>query len=234
MKKIGIIGGMSPESTCEYYKLLTRGYNRIKGGISSPRLIIDSLDLQEITNWMDAQDYDSLLARLLESAKILILGGAEVIIMATNTPHIVFDRLEKEVKVPMLSIMDATASKIVDMELKKVGLLGTRFTMRTNYYQKAFSKYNLEIIVPSEEDQKIIDKIIWEELVYHKLTQQSKKQYLEVIDHLTSSGAEGVILGCTEIPLLIQQEDCHIPVFDTTNIHVNAVLEYALSNEKEE
>ncbi|MFW9925077.1 MAG: aspartate/glutamate racemase family protein [Candidatus Thorarchaeota archaeon] len=234
MKKIGILGGMSPESTCEYYKLLTRGYNRIKGGISSPRLIIESLDLQEITNWMDNQDYDSLLKRLLESARILVLGGAEVIIMATNTPHIVFDRLEKEVKVPMLSIMDATASKIVDLGLKKVGLLGTRFTMKTTYYQKAFLKYDLEIIVPNEKDQEIIDQIIWEELVYHKINPLSRNRYLEVISHLQSSGAEGIILGCTEIPLLIQQADCHIPVFDTTSIHVNAVLEYALSNSKED
>ncbi len=232
MKKIGIIGGLSSESTIEYYRLLVQQYNKIKGGLSSPDIIIDSLDLETLTNQMQNENYPGMLANLKQAAKNLVAGGAEVVIMATNTPHIVFEDLQKCTSVPMISIMDATAHKILEMKINKIGLLGTRFTMQTGYYHKALKKFSIEVIVPELEDQKLIDKIIYEELVYHTITEESKKTYLKIIGNLQKSGAQGVILGCTEIPLLVKQEDSPIPVFDTATNHALAVLKFALSDEE--
>lgn len=230
MKKIGIIGGLSVESTLEYYKIISRSYNKIVGGSSSPNLVIDSLDLQKLTDWFAADEWDKVLEELYLSATNLIAAKAEVIIMATNTPHIVFNELEAKVSKPMISIMDVVAKEIKKHNLKKVGLIGSKFTMQGDYYQKAFEKYGLEIITPTPEDQKIISRIIYKELTFHILNDTSREKYLEVIYRLHEKGAEGVILGCTEIPLLIKQEDCDIPVFDTATIHSLAVLQYALKN----
>jgi len=233
MKKIGIIGGLSSESTIEYYRLLVRQYNKMKGGLSSPSIIIESMDLETLTNQMQAENYSEMLASLKQAAKNLVAGGAEVVIMATNTPHIVFEDLEKGVPVPMISIMEATAHKIIEKKIAKVGLLGTRFTMQTGYYHRALKKFNIEVIVPEPDDMKLIDKIIYEELVYHTITEESKNVYLEIIKKLQQDGAQGVILGCTEIPLLVKQEDSPIPVFDTTTNHALAVLNFALADEEE-
>ena len=230
MKKIGIIGGLSFESTLEYYKIIARSYNKIVGGAASPNLVIDSLDLQKVTDWFVTDEWDKVLEELVLSANNLIAAKAEVIILATNTPHIVFNELEKKVSKPMISIMDATAKEIKKQNLKKVGLIGTKFTMQSDYYPKAFEKYDLEIVTPIPEDQKIINEIIYKELTFHVLTETSREKYLEVIYRLNEMGAEGVILGCTEIPLLIKQEDCKIPVFDTATIHSHAVLNYAMKN----
>jgi len=232
MKKIGIIGGLSVESTLEYYKIIARRYNKIIGGAASPNLVIDSLDLQKVTDWFAKDEWDKVLEELVLSANNLIAAKAEVIILATNTPHIVFNELEKKVSKPMISIMDATAKEIKKLNLKKVGLIGTKFTMQANYYPKVFEKYGLEIITPIPEDQKIINEIIYKELTFHVLNETSREKYLEIIYRLNEMGAEGVILGCTEIPLLIKQEDCDIPVFDTATIHSLAVLEYALKDDE--
>ena len=175
MKKIGIIGGLSSESTIEYYRLLVRQYNKIKGGLSSPSIIIESMDLETLTNQMQAENYSEMLDSLKQAAKNLVSGGAEVVIMATNTPHIVFEDLEKDVPVPMISIMEATAHKILEKRLTKVGLLGTRFTMQTGYYHRALKRFNIEVIVPEPDDMKLIDQIIYEELVYHTITEESKE-----------------------------------------------------------
>lgn len=228
MKKIGIIGGLSFESTLEYYKIIARSYNKIVGGAASPNLVIDSLDLQKVTDWFVTDEWDKVLEELVLSANNLIAAKAEVIILATNTPHIVFNELEKKVTKPMISIMDAVAKEIKKQNLKKVGLIGTKFTMQADYYPKAFEKYDLEIVTPNPEDQKTINEIIYKELTFHVLNETSREKYLEVIYRLNEMGAEGVILGCTEIPLLIKQEDCKIPVFDTTYIHSMDVLNYAM------
>ena len=183
-----------------------------------------------MTYWFVTDEWDKFLEELVLSANNLIDAKAEVIILATNTPHIVFNELEKKVSKPMISIMDATAKEIKKQNLKKVGLIGTKFTMQSDYYPKAFEKYDLEIVTPIPEDQKIINEIIYKELTFHVLTETSREKYLEVIYRLNEMGAEGVILGCTEIPLLIKQEDCKIPVFDTATIHSHAVLNYAMKN----
>lgn len=228
MKKIGIIGGLSAESTIEYYKILIKEYNKRKGGKSSPLLIIDSLDLEEAVNLMSNNDWDGVFNIIFQSAKNLEHAGAEVIIIATNTIHKVFERLQKKIKIPMISILDVTAEAAKSKNLKKIGLLGTIFTMQSDFFQKAFQRYNLEIIVPNQEDQEFINEIIFNELTFNIIKSESKRGYLEVIERLQQEGAEGVILGCTEIPLLIKQEDSPIPVFDTTTLHAMAALEYAM------
>lgn len=224
MKKIGIIGGLSAESTIEYYKILVREYNLIKGGASSPLLIIDSLDLEIVRNLMVDNSWEKVYQIILKSARNLEDAGAEIIIIATNTIHKIFEKLTMEIKTPMISIMDATAEAIKEKGITRVGLLGTIFTMQSDFYQKTLSKYGIEVIVPNKEDQEYVNTVIWEELTHHVLTVESKKGYSEVIKRLKSKEAEGVILGCTEIPLLITQEDSPIPVFDTTTIHALAAL----------
>ncbi len=228
MKKIGIIGGLSAESTIEYYKILLNEYNKRKGGVSSPLLIIDSLDLEEVVKLMSNDDWDGVFEVILESAKTLEKAGAEVLVIATNTIHKVFDKVQEKINTPMISILDVTAKAAKSRNLKKIGLLGTIFTMQSDFFHKAFQRYNLEIIVPDQEDQKFVNEVIFNELTFHILTEQSKQGYVEVIKKLQKRGAEGVILGCTEIPLLIKEEDSPIPVFDTTTLHAMAVLEFAL------
>ncbi|MCE7740967.1 MAG: aspartate/glutamate racemase family protein [Candidatus Heimdallarchaeota archaeon] len=228
MKKIGIIGGLSAESSVEYYKILIKEYNRRVGGAASPLLIIDSLNLGEVVELMKKDNWDEVFRIIHQSATNLEKAGAEVIIIATNTIHKVFDRVESEITTPMISILDVTAEAAKSLNLKKVGLLGTIFTMQSDFYHKAFQKHNIEIIVPNPEDQEFVNKVIFDELTYHILTPESKAGYIEIIWRLRDEGAEGVILGCTEIPLLIQQDDCPIPVFDTTTLHALAALEYAL------
>ncbi|MHA1707912.1 MAG: aspartate/glutamate racemase family protein [Candidatus Heimdallarchaeaceae archaeon] len=229
MKKIGIIGGLSAESTIEYYKILLKEYNKIKGGASSPLLIIDSLDLEPMRNWMEDKEWEKVINEIKNSAKNLENAGAEAIIIATNTVHMFFEDIVKTVSVPMISILEATAEAVKAKGIRKVGLLGTIFTMQSDFYQKAFRKHNLEIIVPEQKDQEFINQVIWDELTHHIITEESKKGYLEVIKRLQDRGAQGVILGCTEIPLLIQQEDSPTPVFDTTTIHALATLKFALT-----
>ena len=228
MKKIGIIGRLSAESYIEYYKILVKEYNKIKGGAASPLLIIDSLDLEEVTDFVAKGKWEEIEKIIFQSARNLEAAGAEVIILATNTIHKVFYDVEEKIGVPMISIIESTAKSIQSMGIKKIGLLGTIFTMQSDFYQEVLLKYNIETIVPSIEDQEIVNHIIYEELTYHILSHESKKKYLEVIKRLHSDGAEGVILGCTEIPLLVKQEDSPIPVFDTTTIHAMAALKFAM------
>ncbi len=228
MKKIGIVGGLSAESTIEYYKILIREYNKQMGGASSPLLVIDSLNLEIVRNLMVNNNWDEVYSTILSSVRNLEKAGAGIIIIATNTIHKIYEQLSNVIKTPIISIMDATAETIKKKKLKKIGLLGTIFTMQDDFYPLAFAKYDLEIIPPSEKDQEYINKVIWEELTHNILKEESRTRFLEVIKRLQAKGAEGVILGCTEIPLLIKQEDCNIPVFDTTTIHALAVLKKAI------
>jgi len=228
MKKIGIIGGLSAESTIEYYKILLNEYNKRKGGASSPQLVIDSLDLEEVINLVSKDDWEGVYRIILQSARNLEKAGADVIIIATNTIHKIFDKIQEKINTPMISILDVTAEAAKSMNLKKVGLLGTKFTMQSDFFHKVFQKHGMEIIVPNQEDQKLVNEVIFQELTFHIITEESKQGYIEVIKNLQEKGAEGVILGCTEIPLLIKKEDSPIPIFDTTTLHAMAALEYAI------
>ena len=229
MKKIGIIGGLSAESTIEYYKIFVKEYNKLKGGLSSPLLVIDSLDLEEVRNLVNDNKWDDVVQIITQSARNLEKSNAEVIIIATNTIHQIFDRVQENIETPMINLLVTIADAIKEQGLKKVGLLGTIYTMQLDFFHNALDKHNIEVIVPNQEDQEYVNQVIFDELVHHILNDESRKGYLEVIRRLQERGAEGVILGCTEIPLLIRQEECSIPVFDTTTIHALATLKFALS-----
>jgi aspartate racemase len=229
MRKIGIIGGLSAESTIEYYKIIVKEFNRIKGGLASPLMIIDSLNLEEVRDLVDKGKWDDVLQIILASAQNLEKAEAGVIIIATNTIHKIFDQVEENIETPMISIVDATAEAIKAQGLKKIGLLGTIYAIKAEFYQNNLLKHNLETIVPNLADQEYVNDVIFDELVHNILTTESKDGILKVINRLKEMGAEGVILGCTEIPLLIKQEDSPIPVFDTTTIHALAALYFALN-----
>ena len=216
MKKIGIIGGLSAESTIEYYKILVNEYKKLKGGLSSPLLIIDSLNLEELRNLVSDDKWDEVVDIITQSARNLERSKAEVIIIATNTIHKIFDRVQENIETPMINLLVTIADAIKEQGIKKVGLLGTIYTMQLDFFQKTLDKYNIEVIVPNQADQEYINQVIFEELVHNILKNESKNGYLEVIKRLQEKGAEGVILGCTEIPLLVKQEESPIPVFDTT------------------
>jgi len=228
MKKIGIIGGMSAYSTIDYYRLIIDEYKKIQAGIMCPELVIDSLNHGKIAKLITANQWDKVLNELLYSAKNLMKAKAEVIIIAANTPHIVFNKLVKKVKVPMISIMEGTGKAIQDKKLTKIGLLGTKNTMDADYYSKTMNKMGIELIVPEEEDKILIDGIIKKELRLNIITEESKRKYIQIMDKLREAGAEGIILGCTEIPMLIKEKDYSLPLFDTTYLHAKAVLDYAL------
>ena len=228
MKKIGIIGGMSAYSTIDYYQLIIDEYKKIQAGIMCPELVIDSLNHGKIAKLITANQWDKVLNELLYSAKNLMKAKAEVIIIAANTPHIVFNKLVKKVKVPMISIMEGTGKAIQDKKLTKIGLLGTKNTMDADYYSKTMNKMGIELIVPEEEDKILIDGIIKKELILNIITEESKRKYIQIMDKLREAGAEGIILGCTEIPMLIKEKDYSLPLFDTTYLHAKAVLDYAL------
>ncbi len=231
MKHIGIIGGLSPESTIEYYKLICSEYNKKYGGWSYPHLTIRSLNLQEIAELFKADRWDEMADRIVTSIQDLEKAGADFSAIATNTPHQAYERISRKSPLFVLSIMDATARAIRDDDNQKVGLLGTLQTMEYGYYQRKLKEYDIETIIPEQDDRKYIDQVIWDELVTGTITEKAKKGYLEIIEKLCDRGAEGIILGCTEIPLLIKPEDSPVTTYDTTTLHAHAILDYALAND---
>jgi len=228
-KKIGILGGMSPESTITYYEYITRTYTERFGDFSYPEIIIYSVSFQPFVDWPALGKWDLVTQALIESARSLEKAGADFIIIATNTMHLVFDQVQEEISIPMLSLLDAVGQAITTQNLQKVGLLGTRFTMKGSFYQDALNKYGVTLIVPEEEEMQIVDNIIYTELVKGIIHPDSRSKYLDVILNLQAKGAQGVILGCTEIPLLINTQNTDLPLFDTTSIHAEAALKLALS-----
>lgn len=227
-KKIGILGGMSPESTSAYYEYITRTYTERYGDFSYPEIIIYSVSFQPFVDWPSEGRWDLVANTLAESANSLKNAGADFIIIATNTMHIVFDEIQAQVDLPMLSLLDAVGQTIQAQNITKVGLLGTRFTMQNTFYADALQKYDVEIIVPEGADAAIVNQVIYDELVKGVLNPQSKKKFIAIAKTLQMRGAQGIILGCTEIPLLINSGDTDLPLFDTTTIHAEAALNFAL------
>ena len=232
LKHIGIVGGLSPESTREYYKIICDEYNQQVGGLNFPQITIRSLNLQEIVDLFRNNKWDEMADVIVSAIHDLQRAGADFAAIATNTPHNAYDRIKAYSPLEVLSIMDATTQEIQRDGLTKVGLLGTKPTMEYGFFQKTFASYGIETIIPEAEDRAEINQIIWRELVHGKITDTSKRMYQEVIDKLVNKGAKGIILGCTEIPLLIKQSDSPVKVYDTTAIHARAILNYAM-NERE-
>lgn len=228
MKTIGLIGGMSWESSAEYYRLINTEVKRQLGGLHSATCILYSVDFQEIEHYQAQGEWEKAGAVLGEAACSLEKAGADFIVICTNTMHKVVDLIEEKIVIPILHIADATAKQIQKAELKTIGLLGTKYTMEQAFYKERITEQGIKVIVPQEEERNGVNRIIYEELCLGIIEQPSKEYYLQVIQKLIEEGVQGIILGCTEIGLLIKQEDVRVPIFDTTVIHAIAAVEQAI------
>lgn len=229
MKTIGLIGGMSWESSIEYYRIINKTVKEKLGGLHSAKSIMYSVDFGVIEVLLRLENWNELTYTLTEIAMKLEKAGAEMILICTNTMHKMADDIEKKISIPLLHIADAAAEKVKEKGLNKIGLLGTKFTMEEDFYKARMNqKYGLNVIIPESEDRKLINEVIFDELCVGVVNDSSKKKYLEIIQSLIKEGAEGIVLGCTEIPLLIKQEDVEVPIFDTTEIHAKKAVIYAL------
>ena len=229
MKTIGLIGGMSWESSLEYYRIINEQVKEKLGGLHSAKSLMYSLNFAEIEKLQHQGKWDKLTSVMIKAAQNLEKGGADFVLICTNTMHKMADDVQDNINIPLLHLVDTTADKIKQNRLKKVGLLGTNFTMEEDFYKgRLMNKYGLDVIIPNEKDRQIIHQVIYQELCLGNIKKSSKDQYVEIINKLIESGAEAVILGCTEIPLLIQQEDVKVPLYDTTTIHAEAAVEYSL------
>jgi len=224
MKRIGILGGMSYESTIKYYDLILQKYYDRYQDYYYPEILIYSLNFQKVIDYELGDDEGIYVKYLMTGINSLQNGGADYIVMAANSPHAVYDKLVQRSKVPILSIVEATAEKAQQERLNKLLLLGIKFTMQSSFYQEYFEKSGMEVITPSEPEQDIINQIIFDELVIGKFTIQSRQKLLKIIGNYE---IDGVILGCTELPLIVQQTDTDVIVLDTVEIHVEAALKYA-------
>lgn len=230
MNTIGLIGGMSWESTQTYYQLINQGVKARLGGLHSAKIILHSLDFAEIAQMQKNHDWDGMLKILGNAAIQLEKAGADTVVICTNTMHKLAPELEAMLSIPLLHIADATAMAMAAKGIKKVGLLGTAFTMEQDFFKGLIeSHYGIEVITPDSHDRALIHQVIYEELCLGKVLVPSKQQYLRIIDALTARGAEGIILGCTEIGMLITQKDTEVPLFDTTAIHAQAAVEFAVA-----
>ncbi len=229
MKTIGLIGGMSWESTMSYYRLINEAVKVALGGLHSAKLVLVSVDFAEIEKLQHQGKWDETGEILSEAAKNLEKAGADFILICTNTMHLVAPQIQASVSIPLLHIADATAEEVIKFGISKIGLLGTAFTMEEDFYKgRLEKKYGLEVIVPNQMDRKIIHQIIYDELCLGKIEDVSRKEYLRIIDTLTVQGAECVILGCTEIALLVKPQHTTTELFDTTRIHALKAVEKAL------
>jgi aspartate racemase len=228
MKTIGLIGGMSWESSLLYYQMMNERVKEKLGGHHSAKSLLYSVDFQEIKTLQFEDRWEELTKIMIEIAKKLETSGADCLVICTNTMHKMAKEVEESIKIPLLHIADATANEIVKNGIKKVALLGTAFTMEHDFYKgRLIEQFDLDVIVPNEAERKLIHNIIYEELCLGIVKEESKQVYLNIIDHLIENGAEAVILGCTEITMLISQENCRIPVFDTTRIHAESAVDFA-------
>ena len=231
MKTIGLIGGMSWESSLEYYRIINETIKLKLGGLHSAKCLMYSVDFEEIKELQHQDKWEELTDIMVTSAERLKSGGADFVVICTNTMHKMASDIENRVGIKVLHIAEATGEEIIGKRIKKVGLLGTKFTMEQDFYKKVLKeKFNIEVLIPEENEREIIHNVIYNELCNGIINEASKEKFKKIIDNLALKGAEGVVLGCTEIPLLIKQEDVNIPVFDTTTIHAIAAVEFSLSN----
>lgn len=230
MKKIGLIGGISWVSTTDYYKLINLGINEKLGGLNFSECLVYSFNYADIKKNNDNNDWDSTFNMLFKGCEFLKSGGAEAIILCANTMHLIADRLQEAIDIPIIHIASETAVEIEKQKLKKVGLLGTKFTMELDFFKDKLTDKGIETIIPaSQEDRDFIHYTVFEELGRGIVTDETKKRYLEIANELIKNGVEGIILGCTEIPMVIKPGDLSVPIFDTTAIHANAAVEFQLS-----
>ena len=227
MKKIGLIGGITPESTILYYQILnTLSANQL-GKTHSAELIINSFDFGQISQLLTEGSWDLLDKKMADTAISLEGAGASCILICANTMHLCVDAVRKVVRIPVIHIADTTAKEIQKKGMQKVALLGTKYTMEKDFFRDILNEHSIETIIPDAEERDEIHRIIYDELAQGEFKKSSKESYLKIIDSLILNGAEGIILGCTEIPLLINQNDVSLPIFDTTKIHAAAAFKFA-------
>lgn len=229
MKTIGMIGGMSWESSVEYYREINNGVKQQLGGLHSAKIILHSVDFAPIEKLQHGGDWDGTAQILTEAAQSVEAGGADFFIICTNTMHKVAESVAGSVNIPLLHIADATAEALRQDNIVKVGLLGTSFTMEQSFYKgRLINNHGIEVMVPESQDRNIIHEVIFKELCLGQQNPQSKKEYLRIVESLSGKGCEAVILGCTEIGMLIGQTDTDTPLYDTTKIHAAKAVEWAL------
>ena len=230
MKTLGLIGGISWLSTADYYRFINEGINKELGGLNFARCIIHSFNYADIKRNNDANDWDATFDMLYAASVNLRDGGAEAILLCANTMHLLADRLEEKLKLPVIHIASETAIEIKKHNLRKVGLLGTKFTMELDFFTSKLKEQDIDFITPEADDREFIQQTIYEELGKGIIREETKQRYLSIIRKLTDADAEGIILGCTEIPLLIKPADVAVPTFDTTQIHCAAAVRFALGS----
>ncbi len=229
MKTIGLLGGMSWESTVGYYRAINEGVKHILGGLHSAKIAMYSVDFEPIEKLQHEGDWDATSRILSEAAQSIQSAGADFLLLCTNTMHKVAPQIENSIEIPLLHIADATAEVLVDAGIKTVGLLGTAFTMEQDFYKGRLSEnFGLNVLIPSDKDRQIVHKTIYQELCLGKIQATSKAEYLRIIAMLSDQGAEAVILGCTEIGMLVNQSDTEIKLLDTTVIHAQKAVQYAI------
>jgi aspartate racemase len=229
MKTIGLIGGMSWESTVPYYRQVNEGIKARLGGLHSAKVVLYSVDFHEIEQLQRDGDWDAAGELLAEAAQRLQAAGADLLVLCTNTMHKVAPQMEAAVSIPLLHIADATAAAITAAGHRTVGLLGTRFTMEQDFYrQRLQDRHGLQVLVPEAEDRTLVHDVIYDELCRGVIRDASRDAYRRIMDDLVARGAEAIILGCTEIGLLVGEQDARVPLFDTTALHANAAVEAAL------
>jgi aspartate racemase len=229
-KRIGILGGMTPESTITYYQHVVRTYERRFASLAFPAIAVYSVSFQQIKDWAEAGEWERVGDVLVDGTRRLAAAGADFAVIAANTAHLLFDRLERESPIPLISIVDATARAISRAGLGTVGLLGTRFTMEQTFYADGLARHGIRTIVPEPAEREDIHRVIMDELSYGDRRDTSRQRYVDIISGLVRRGAEGVVLGCTEIPLLIKAGDAPVPMFDTAVIHAEEALARALGD----
>ncbi len=229
MKTIGLLGGMSWESTELYYRLINEETKRRRGGLHSAPIAMVSVDFEHIEQLQHADDWPAMAAILADHARQVEAAGADFLLICTNTMHKLADEVAAAIDIPLLHLADATAKRIADAGIEKVGLLGTRFTMEHDFYKGRLQEHGLEVLTPPREGRAIVHRVIYEELCLGKIEGGSRQAFLRIMDDLVSAGAEAVIEGCTEIGMLVGPDDTDIRLFDTTRIHAEEAVAFALS-----
>ncbi len=229
MKTIGLIGGMSWESSIEYYRIINEGIRDRLGKLHAARSLMYSVDFADVELMQRQGRWDDATDSMIDAAKRLERGGADFVVICTNTMHRMAEEVQAAIRIPLLHVVDAAAAAVRSRGLHAVGLLGTRFTMEEDFYRGRLErKHEIKVEIPEARDREIVHRVIYDELVVGEIRQDSKHEFLRIIDGLVSRGAAGIVLGCTEIGLLIKDDDCKAPVFDTTRIHALAAVDLAL------
>ena len=229
MKTIGLIGGLTWYSTLDYYRLLNELVNKELGGSHAAKIILNSVDFAEIKVLTEEQDWDGLAVIMSEAAKSIERAGADCVMIGANTMHKIADEVQAIINIPIIHIADAVANVIKQKGLKKVALLGTKYTMQLDFYKTKLATHGISVIIPNETDIELINASIYTEFSKGIFLPERKQQFLQIINSLIEQGAEGIILGCTEIPILIKQKDCTVPIFDTAFIHSEAAVKFAIA-----